>query len=225
MKLSDLHEAVKTCHPKNNQRDENKISTLITVATEVADIIKAEASEMLKAYRLTNGFLYRGRSSSNEVNGIPEFIKIRPDRKPVDMEADQHELLHTAFQKSGLEATRKNGIFCSAKLSIARDWGNRTTIIFVKDGWTGTVFDKSKNDYAFHELRTAGFLQNKEKDKIKNMQKVISDLEGRSFDTAEEVAELIDNDYMDVIITGDSYLALDIKSRLTKEVLKILGLE
>ena len=57
------------------------------------------------------------------------------------------------------------------------------------------------------------------------MQKVISDLEGRSFDTAEEVAELIDNDYMDVIITGDSYLALDIKSRLTKEVLKILGLE
>lgn len=215
MKLAELFEAVKTAHPKSGS------SYLRQQVVELADLIRAEAGEMVKAYQLTNGYLYRGRTA-NSTPFIP--IRIRPDRRPVDMQGSQHELLHRAFKEAGLQATRKNGIFCSTQQKIANDWGDTTTIIFVKDGWVGTVFDRLKNDYAYFALSASGQSEETEDNKIEAIKKDITRYGGRSFGTASELANIIDNEYADVIISGNSYYALDIKSPLTKRVLTELGL-
>ena len=101
------------------------------------------------------------------------MIAIRQDRTAVQMTSHQHERLDKAFKELGLKATRKNGVFCSTSRTIAGEWGSSTFIIFIKDGWSGTVFDKCKDTYAFYALKNAGGYGRNEEEKFEDLKDMI----------------------------------------------------
>lgn len=81
---------------------------------KIMAVLEKDYSEILEAYRQTGKFLYRG------VNCNKEIFKanIRKNRTTVEMGPANQTILHKAFIRIGLKATRKNSIFCSTKAGI-----------------------------------------------------------------------------------------------------------
>lgn len=178
--------------------------------TEIANKIKSECSSFLKAYELQKGkFIFRGIKSSE-----PILIKnIRTDRLPIDTPLDLHQEYDKVFKKLGLKATRSNSIFCSANLNTAKDWG-AAYIIFVKDGWVGTVFDKVKRDYVYDMVTSKNDLEN-----------TLIKLEPRSFNSTSELSDILKYKYYDILFHSSSFIGLKYDALSSIEILKLLNLE
>lgn len=230
MKVADLLEGLDRNKIYDLKDPKKKEVASVKDAQELANIIKAQSAQMLAAYKATGKFLYRGVNSA-DVHGAtwskesPSYIitGIRKNRMPVQMPAQQHEELHKAFLKIGLKATRKNSIFCSTDPDTADAWGT-VYIVFVKDGWNGTIFEKVKNDYAFYKLRELAFGPTQHKDSIKAAFEELKRLGPKNISTAGELKTVLSEQYMDVLITGDSYIGLKVGKAETNEVLELLGL-
>lgn len=194
-------------------------------AENLAAIIRKNCSMMLKAYQKSGTVLLRGMKSE-----VPAAITaIRPDRKPVDMADETHERLHDAFLQAGLKATRKNSIFCTTSLHIARDWGYNTYIIFIKDGWAGTVFKDFKTEYSFFNMSGLGwkYEHDDKKKAIKNMADEIKKFKPISFNSTSELVDVLEDQYVDILITGDSYIGLRLGNKnepKAEDVLKLLNI-
>ena len=230
MKLKELCEARFDLKTGQGVRNADKLSHTLEKAEDIASAIKAHAGDMLQAYELAGGkVLYRGMGSGSRYNIVAEPIAqlatIRSDRMAVEMASWRHEVLDKAFKQLGYDATRKNGIFCTSMLDVARDWGSNTFVIFLKDGWSGTVFDAAKGTYAFNELSQFGCKGCPEADNMAAAIKIIKELEPRRIATPEDLAGIITEKYKDIILTGHSYIALETEEALTEEVGKFLGLK
>lgn len=216
MKVSELFEKFDQFALHSLKDPQSKKVTPVKSTTELAAIIKANCGQMLEAYKKTNRLLWRGMSHSSEV----VVTNIRPDRKPVEMDPAVHDKLHDAFLAAGLVATRKNSIFCTTRTATAEAWGSRVYALFVKDGWTGTVFTTVKTDYSFYQMSSIG----RYTDSIEDMAKSIKAMGAKSFNTATDLGKILRQDYRDILITGESYIAVEIDTPEYRALLDALGL-
>lgn len=177
-------------------------------------IIQQNCKIMLNAYQQTGRVLYRGIKGSDKVI----TTKIRLARKPMQMNRDSHDKLHNAFIELGLKATRRNSIFCTARWDIASVWGS-VYVIFVLDGWEGTIFEKQKKDYSFFTMQHIG-----RGDDIDQMKKEIAKLKPKSFNSTADLVSILKSKYADIIITGDSYIAVN-RDYFINNLAEKLGIE
>jgi predicted oxidoreductase (fatty acid repression mutant protein) len=230
MKVYELLEKFNRYEIHNLTAPSEKEVEKVDNAENLAAIIRKNCSMMLEAYQESGTVLLRGMKSR-----VPAAITaIRPDRKSVEMADETHERLHDAFLQAGLKATRKNAIFCTTSLRIAKAWGRNTYIIFIKDGWDGTVFKNLKRDYSFYNLQGLGW-QNQDNDKktaIKNMADEIKKFKPISFNSTSMLVDVLEDRYEDILMTGDSYIGLRLGNRnglktedvLAKDVLELLNI-
>lgn len=198
----------------------------VSTPEEIAEIISTHASDMVAAYRSAGSVLYRGMKTGDAVPNanwdtvMPAFVitGIRQDRKPLEMRPERHSFLHKAFLALGLKATRTNSIFCTAREVVAHNWG-APHIIFVKNGWSATVFDKITNDYVFYELEDLEY-DTPEEQRFSTQK--IKKLKPRNIETPGELSQILKKKYYDVLVTGDSYIALKVGAPETDKVLKLL---
>jgi hypothetical protein len=201
----DLHNALDPEHPKH-------VKGAVDIKG-LAEMIRTQCKTMLDAYEHSSQYLYRGLGTT----AFAITTKIRQDRKPVEMDRVAHERLHAAFKDAGLEATRKNSIFCSTNLSIASQWGSGLYMIFVKDGWTGTVFENQKKDYAFYKMQHIGKI-----DDAEQIAKEVKKLKPKSFKTSAELSSVINSRYEDILITGDSYIAVRVSNVMADSLRELM---
>lgn len=212
MKLTDLYEKFDryALHDLANPID--KEVEKVTDVTVLAKKIEANCKTMLAAYRQARGYLYRGLAGASA-----DVIAtgIRPDRKPVDMDPAVHNELHDLFIDYGLKVTRKNSIFCTAYPGVADDWGT-TYVIFVKDGWTGLVFDDEPSDYSYYRIKTAGY--NLLHGDTYHAERALQELKPREFSSSAQLAKIINREYYEALIKGDSYIAVKFGSDVWDEL-------
>ena len=184
-------------------------------ADKVANLIETNCGQMLNAYRNSDEYLYRGIKHAMS----PVIItNIRQDRIPGYLNPGLHNKTIEIFTKLGLKANRGNSIFCTTSKEIASAWGTYY-IIFVKDGWSGTVFNKVKRSYVFNRIEG---LNPKEKfddyntNFIKKLAPVVV--------TPENLRIVLDQRFEDVLITGQSYIALEPEAAITTKILKRLDI-
>lgn len=174
---------------------------------KVIKFIREQCSTMLAAYLATNKYLYRGLKS---VTADYAIAKIRPDRRPIQMDTKNHEFLKAAFDALGLKANRTNSIFCSAEQMTAADWtGNYSSphVIFVRNGWTGLVFEQFKESYAFYDMSSVANKYARTDDVVAAANEIKS-FGPKEFNTSEGLAEVLKTNYNDILITGTDYLAI-----------------
>ena len=186
--------------PMDLTRPQDSGNTAIDSIEKLINLLSTDYSEMLKAYRLAGGFLYRGISSHASLIGM----SIRKDRLPVELDPELHEKLHVAYTQLGIPATRKNAIFCSAKLSIAKSWGSNPYIVFVKNGWSGSVLNDIIDGYAYDYFEDMVDLS------VDELKEKIIELEPVVFSDASSMARVITSGYADVLITGNYYIGLNV---------------
>jgi hypothetical protein len=200
---------------------------------EVAKILKKECSTFVNAYANTSRLIMRG---IRELKGTPVHFaqaQIRPDRKPIFMPTEHHDLINKAMIELGLKAHRGNSIFCTRSRLTAANWGDVYTI-FPTDGWVGTVFQKVKHNYVFDKVyEAADNILEKNKNNFRNavaeMSEVLSDLKPYSFSSQGDLEIVIREGYEDILITGKKYYALSLDSSgdptpETNDVFGILGI-
>lgn len=185
--------------------------------TELANIIETNCGQMLSAYRKTNKVLLRG-IKSNEMSVI---TNIRPDRLPVEMPIDAHLRLKKAFDYLGLKANRSNSIFCSADPQTAMVWGN-LFVVFVKDGWSGTVWQRIPGAYFFDKAYDAAINPDYSHD-IPKLANIINELQPLVV-TPQNLDAVLDEHFKDILITGTSYIGLRYGTRPCEKVMKLLNL-
>jgi hypothetical protein len=184
-------------------------------AKELINRIRTECGQMLSVYQKSNGVLWRGISST----GFALHTKIRPDRRPVEMQPEAHKKLEKAFTLLGLPANRTNSIFCSCNPDIAADWGKQY-VIFVKDGWWGTVFDKVESGYFFdHFYYTAVLSTNTPEILAAEMQDL-----GPRIVYPKNLDYVLKKGFEDILITGDSYYAIRYGTDTAKKIFIELGI-
>lgn len=180
----------------------------------IANILEKECSTFVNAYRSTHEVIFRG---IKELSGDVIFAEalIRPDRVPLFMPKNQHDIINEAMIKLKLTAHRGNSIFCTAAASIASEWGQEYAI-FPVDGWVGTVFEKVKTGYVFDEIhdQTHDIVQDIHKDitshedGVERVVELLQRLKPRSISTQSGLETIIKNQYEDILITGKKYYAL-----------------
>lgn len=198
---------------------------------KLVETLEENCGEMVAAYQKSGIILFRGLNSN--IQAI--MTGIRPDRKPVEMNSGFHEVLHDAFLELGLKATRKNSIFCTTNEAIAEEWGSNIYAVFVKDGWSGTVFEKIKKGYVYNSLSliekykfNMGAVGSRKQyiDKTaKEVAEELKEFKPKSFSGATGLGQILDAKYDDVLITGDSYMGIRSDSPILKTVLEDLGIK
>lgn len=212
MKLTDLYEKFDRYALHNLANPIDKEVEKVADITVLAKKIEANCKTMLAAYRQAGGYLYRGMAGAS----APVIVTgIRPDRSSVEMPPEAHEALHKLFLDQGLTVTRKNSIFCTAAKKIARDWGT-SYVIFVKDGWTGLVFDDEPSDYSFYRIKSAGRNMVNGKDVL--ARRMLDELKPREFTSSSDLAKIIDRKYHEALIKGDSYIAVKLGTGIWDEL-------
>lgn len=212
MKLTDLFEAGEF-HPK----------TLKHSPEDLANVVKAHCGQILTAYKKSQRGLFRGVDGAN-MTADSISVNIRNERKPIDVGIKMHNVLHDTFVGLGLEATRKNSIFCTTDRSAARDWGT-PVLVFPKDGWSGTVFEKFKRTMAYNAIYD---LERKFDDSDITVEK-LTPLVTKWMPlkvTEKNIATLLPN-YFEVLISGQSYIGVNIekKSDFLIDFLALLDLD
>lgn len=188
-------------------------------AEKIAQLIERTCSEMIQVYQQTNGRpLFRGMrnlkkdSAHVKIDSKNLVSSIRKNRQPVEMNREQHVRLEKLFTEAGLKANRTNSIFCTASYNIATDWGNDVKLIFVKDGWTGTVFESGENDYSFYDLQYVETVE-----ELKKLKPTVVN--------QQNLPKIIMEEYVDILITGSSYVALSFSNfGLIVDVFKLLNI-
>lgn len=193
---------------------------------DIVNTISSECSIMLAAYKNSNKVLLRGTPHKNML-----FSKsnIRQDRVPVEMGADDHNLINKALKRLKLP-TRGNSLFVTTNVDIAVDWGP-IHVVFIPDGWEGLVYDNLDSDeYSFEQLQyTAQDLNSQIKhdgitaDEAENgMVEFIQDMRARKFTTAKDLAKVLDDDISDILIKAPYYYKLSVDGSNEAEALQVL---
>jgi hypothetical protein len=200
----------------------------------IAKILEKECSTFVNAYRSAHKVIFRG---IKELSGDVVFAEalIRPDRVPLFMPKNQHDIINEAMIKLGLKAHRGNSIFCTTYAATASDWGQEYAI-FPVDGWVGTVFEKVKTGYVFDKIHdeTYDIVQDIHKDitshedSVDRVVDLLSRLKPRSISNESGLVTVIKNEYDDILITGKKYYALAMNGYDPKneanDVFAILGI-
>lgn len=194
---------------------------------DTAELLENECGDFVEAFRLSKTPLLRGVKEQNSYSNVI-YADIRSDRKPLYMNTHSHALINQAMVELNLKAHRGNSIFCTANKDTANSWG-MTFSIFVQDGWTGTVFQKVKYGYVFDYISNTAddlvyndTLQDSER--ISKIAEYLKTLKPHSFNTASELATVMNNAYDDILITGKRYYGVlaEGKTFFQEKVFKIL---
>jgi hypothetical protein len=113
--------------------------------------LKQECSQIIQEYRTAGSVLFRG------IRNKPVVVElsIRHDRRPLEMEDHNAELLVATYETFGITAHRQNSIFTTPMLDIADHWGD-VYIVFPKNGYQFSYFTEVKaGAYAFDILHGA----------------------------------------------------------------------
>jgi len=183
---------------------------------KIVKFITKNCGTMLDAYQKTGRVLYRGMDTDHKV----VYTNIRPDRRPIEMNPEIHNFSIEWFEDLGLKAHRGNSIFCSAKEETAQEWGRgECHIIFVRDGWNGTIFEGRRNSYVFHDIERYGNrllgaqLKKSSELELKELsEKILLNLKTlgpKNFSTSEELQIILKKGYKDILITGKDYIGID----------------
>lgn len=85
--------------------------------------------------------------------------------------------------------------------------------IFVKNGWTGLVFEAIKNDYAYYQLkdiansfRYAG--HDPDGTDLAGAARQVKQLRPFQFNNSAGLQKVLNEEYMDIIITGSDYIGI-----------------
>ena len=183
----------------------------------LANVIETNCGQMLAVYRKTNKILWRGIDSSSTAI----VANIRPDRMPVEMPLKAHNRLKLVFDYLGLKANRSNSIFCTVSADTAADWG-RQYVIFVKDGWLGTVWQSIPDVYFFDEVYNAA-TDPKFYNDIPGLAEAIKELHPLVV-TPDNLDGVLYEDFKDILITGTSYIGLRYGTEPYKQVMALLNL-
>lgn len=180
--------------------------------SEIAEIIKRECSEFVKAYTKTSGsYLYRGVKDAGRGGNYAIVGSVRTDRKPVEMPPAFHELINASMIEMGLKAHRGNSIFCTTSAVTANDWG-QPFLVFVADGWVGTIFQEQSHGYVYDDLYVAAediTYRGEDPSQAKaSMIHELKKLKPRSFRTSAGLQTVIRSLYKDILITGTKYYGL-----------------
>jgi hypothetical protein len=198
----------------NEVVDPYKPTKLSGKADELVARIQAECGQMLAVYQKANGVLWRGIGSID----FALHTKIRPDRRPVEMPPEAHKKLELAFNMLKLPANRTNSIFCSCNPDIAAEWGRRY-VIFVKDGWKGTVFDSITSGYFFDSFYYTA-VQSANTPEI--LAAEMEDLGPRVI-YPQNLDYVLKKGFEDILITGDSYYAIRHGTRVANQIFNALN--
>jgi hypothetical protein len=179
----------------------------------VSNLIKRDCTKFVEAYRRSGKFLYRGVVAAAGMDLSAFSANIRQDRKPVDMPAGLHSFINSAMIKAGITAHRGNSIFCTTDVDTADNWGYLFAI-FVKDGWSGTVFDAVRDDYSYHSLKKAAmkYYTLPEQVGLDLMVEKLLDLKPTQFSSAAELHDVINSRHQDVMITGEKYYGVAVNT-------------
>lgn len=231
MKISELFENNYNPVPIKSPVDDFESS-----CQHLVDLLNKDYSKMVTSFRESKTVLLRGISQigfdpRKKAKGpIAWTMKIRKDRAPVEMPAKLHAILSDIFEQLELDATRSNSIFCTTQTHIARTWG-RGAVVFVKDGWSGTVFEKFKEDYTFGELQNiaddtkTSLRKLPYVDAIKQGCDKVKKLGPLAFDSVNKLNMVLTDEYHDILITGEDYIALPLGNPTTTRVLELLDIK
>lgn len=219
MRVSELFE---------EKDDPYKVMELNKNLDEIVKTLESRCSSMISAYRKTGIVLLRGIREL-KYSGSPTVAtaRIRPDRVPLQMPLNNHNLISDAMSELGLPS-RRDSLFCTTDEQIAFVWG-KIYILFVEDGWQGLVFNNIPTDsYAYNTLETKSTeilnTDTDQADKIEMMKKVIVSLKPRKFSTAAGLANVLEEKFADILIKGGNFYALKANAEDTTRILLRLGI-
>ena len=182
---------------------------------KVIKYIEKNCSIMLDAYRKSGKVLLRGINGASK-NVVMTYI--RPNRNPVAMNYERHKFLTKVYDHLGMKVNRENSIFCTTSIHIAKDWG-KMYVIFVKDGWTGLIFEKVKTDYAFYKMysiaKEYGNDYDSNNSSNENLQalnqagKQVKSMKPKEFNSSNELQSILNTGYKDILITGENYIGIE----------------
>lgn len=202
------------------------------------ELVRGECGDWLKACQAGNNVVYRGMQDT----GPESFLiggRIRPDRRPLQMPQEAHELLHLAYLELGLKATRKNSLFCTCEFPTAKAWGD-VFIVFPRDGWSVTAWQSGETGYSFYDhkllaMRAASMTDDQDevvKLLAKNLQEEDS---AKSLDSTAELTPYLKEEWVDMLVTGGSYIGFRMIPKATTsttdqayrflQIIRALGLE
>lgn len=167
--------------------------------------LEANCTEILDIYRRSKKFAYRGVYGAY---GMNDFVAgIRTDRRPGYLDVKTTDASNKAIQNLGGVAHRGNSIFCTAGYDLAASWGDsKPFIVFPKDGWQVTYFDKLGNSYMYYHLNSIPSYQRTEKQIIKDCERIFYKY-GINFNKAALGATLGKKVY-ELLIAGDSWIGV-----------------
>ena len=215
-----------------------------TDPSKIAAILKSNCSEFIAAYKQSGKVLFRGVTELRGDNAcIFASGMVRPDRRPIFMRQDYHELIAKALKEMGIKARRDNSLFCTGSKFIAKEWGT-PYILFVENGWTGSVCRNIKHEYVWDYLNSAlddfEWQQGLSKDDVKEavakvqaskpitkvemIKKLFTTAKLEEFSSATELAFVTKEEFDDVLITGKKYYVLKLGTK-AHEVFEALGVE
>ena len=198
-------------------------------AEEVIKLLNKNCSEIVSIYKSRkNKFLYRGimsEKSRDKWTGDTHdadfiFGKSREDRKTVDIDKSDHEVLHNAFLKLGLKATRKNSIFTVTDKGEAEDWG-KIYIIFPFSNTEITWFNLSqlRTEYTYYKIQdilSDHFSSKRHKDYKDN---IAADIKKKIKPEKDDLASALIPKRAEVLVNGQ-YYGISINSDLWKKHIK-----
>jgi len=211
---------------------ESPTSTPLDVSShkEIAHILNTECSDIIKAYKQTGKFLWRG------IKGVNDSIvksTIDKNRRPLEMSGEVHDATNEALTDLGFKAHRGNSIFTTPNINTTDSWG-APFVVFPKNGFEYTWFAEETigDGYVYHRLNDIRYdakeyysqegLNQTDSDwdffLIDYFRKRIPELEP----TNKNIVEALNKD-AEVLITGDYYYAVD--ETMSKYIDRWVGIE
>lgn len=110
----------------------------LNLDNRILEKIEKQCGQIIKIYKKSGCFLYRGLRLTDRVKKIGNNIYIivpRKDRWPKDTNEHLHEMMDNYFLRRFGWRARSRGVFCSGSMNVAKEYGNTTGIIFPADGF------------------------------------------------------------------------------------------
>ena len=197
----------------------------------IAEKIQNESSIMVEAFSNCDRALLRGiQEHKDKTAPLVGHAHIRQDRRPIFMDMEYHKILNNAFSDLNLP-TRGNSLFATTSKESADDWG-KTSIVFIKNGWTGLIFEElGPDEYAFdflwekvHDLRNGPKSDSEMHEELKLF---IASLKPNKFNSTDGLEKVLKEGYRDILIQGTEYYSLSLDTvyrKTTKLILENLDI-
>jgi hypothetical protein len=120
---------------------------------EYLDLIEAECSNAIEAFKQANGFLLRGLMLEKG-KYVPGKLYSTGPRSPKDTDILMQNMVDDVLKLAGFKALRGNSIFCSGDYEQAEGYGPPVYVIFPKDGFQITWSTRYKDFFVdFSSIR------------------------------------------------------------------------